>query len=242
MPAIRFIVTKSAISFSHKGELHDFPANSLIITDNHAKMVRKIESSNTIIIDFFCADLQQLYSSVTELLDSNVQQTLSQELIKTVGAERVVIEVLYSLATLSADSFLQFCYTYCLTRERAYFSALLRQRISGNKEFCHFIEENFLQQWTISQIAENLDLPLRKFNQLFQDTYGKPAKRWLLERRLEHAKNLLITTPLRVIDIALECGFSNHAHFTDTFRRHYSCNPKQVREYKRQDSVNELRM
>ncbi|ORJ26487.1 hypothetical protein BS640_06310 [Rouxiella badensis] len=236
------MVTKCEISFSHKGGLHAFPANSLIITDNHAQMVGKIESANTIIMDFFCSDLQQLYSTVTELLDTNVQQTLNHELIKTVGAEHAVIEVLYSLATLSADSFLQFCYTYCLSRERTYFSALLRQRVSGNKEFCHFIEENFLQQWPIAKLAEELDIPLRKFNQLFQDTYGKPAKRWLLERRLEHAKKLLITTPLRVIDIALECGFSNHAHFTDTFRRHYSCNPKQVREYKRQESHQEIRI
>ncbi|WP_373417872.1 helix-turn-helix transcriptional regulator [Vibrio parahaemolyticus] len=50
-----------------------------------------------------------------------------------------------------------------------------------------------------------------------------------MERRIKHAKKLLSTTSMRVIDIAIECGFSSHAHFTDRFRRYINCSPKQFR-------------
>jgi len=230
MPAIRFMITKCSVSVQNRGEHYSLAANALIVTDNHTLLVNPQDKINVVTMDFYNADLQQLYAEVVELLDPESKPLLHKETVKQVNVEKEVVEVLSSLSKLSAPSFLQFCYVYCLSLDRHYFSSLLRLRISSNKSFCDFIEENFLQPWSITELAEEFDLPVRKFNQLFQDCYGKSAKRWLLERRLKHARKLLITTPMRVLDIALECGFSNHAHFTDSFRRHFCCNPKQIRQ------------
>jgi AraC family transcriptional regulator, exoenzyme S synthesis regulatory protein ExsA len=229
MSAIRFIITHDIVTLENQGERYSIPANSLIVTDNHARLVNK---SSAVLMDFHSSSLQQLYTEVEQLLEKKNGSQFTLEKVKVVRAEEKVIDLLISLSQLSASNFLQFCYVYCLNMERDYFSDLLRQGVSGRMDFCEYIENSFLEQLSVAELAENFDLPLRKFNQLFQDTYGKPAKRWLLERRLEHARELLINTPMRIIDIALECGFSNHAHFTDTFRRHFSCNPSQVRQRK----------
>ena len=229
MSALRFIITRSSLTLSLHGERYVVPANSLAVTCANMQVVSDVLQCKPIIVDFSAAALQQLYPDVIELIETERNNTFSRNNVKVIKAENDVIDVFSSLSNLSPDSFLYFSYIYCLSIDRNYFSALLKSSISGNKAFCHFIETNFMQPWSVAQLAEEIGLPLRKFNQQFQDVYGKPAKRWLLERRLEHAKRLLSSTPMRVLDIALECGFSNHAHFTDSFRRNFMCSPKQFR-------------
>jgi transcriptional regulator GlxA family with amidase domain len=43
--------------------------------------------------------------------------------------------------------------------------------------------------------------------------------RWLLERSIDHAKALLVTSELSIANIALQSGFSDQAAFTRSFRR-----------------------
>ena len=51
---------------------------------------------------------------------------------------------------------------------------------------------------------------------------------YILDIRLREAKRLLsVTPPLTLLDIALRCGFSDHAHFTNTFKRKYGITPSQ---------------
>ena len=42
---------------------------------------------------------------------------------------------------------------------------------------------------------------------------------WLMERRIEVAKEKLRDSRLSLADVAAECGFSDHAHFTRLFAR-----------------------
>jgi len=238
MSALRFIISRSSLTLSLHGERYVVPANSLAVTSVNMQIVSDMLQTKPTILDFSAAALQQLYPDVLELLETDKNNVFNRDNIKVIKAENDVIDVFSSLSRLSPDSFLYFSYIYCLSLDRNYFSALLKNSISGNKAFCHFIETNFMQPWPVAQLAEEIGLPLRKFNQQFQDVYGKPAKRWLLERRLDHAKRLLATTPMRVLDIALECGFSNHAHFTDSFRRSFLCSPKQFRHQSQSDAGN----
>ncbi|UCQ48545.1 helix-turn-helix domain-containing protein [Edwardsiella ictaluri] len=81
----------------------------------------------------------------------------------------------------------------------------------------------------MARYADLFGLSQRKFNQLFNEKFGMAPKRWLLRQRLGHARQLLETTSKKVIDVALESGFCNAAHFSDCFRRHFSQSPSEVR-------------
>jgi AraC-like DNA-binding protein len=48
--------------------------------------------------------------------------------------------------------------------------------------------------------------------------------------RLDLAKALLADTSLFIQDIALECGYSDHANFTAAFRKRFGYTPQQYRE------------
>lgn len=229
MPTLRFIISRAQGKVSSRSALHAYPANCLMVGDDDAVVLDTCPHTGPAIFDFYTADLQALYPEVVDLLAADTPAVFLRHPIRLIKAEQDVINVMTSLGNLAPSAFLHFCYVYCLSLDRGYFSGLLLHSISGNRLFCDFIETHYLQPWTVSRLADELDMPLRKFNQLFLEIYGKPAKRWLLEKKLDHAKKLLASTSMRVLDIALECGFSNHAHFTGSFRQHFLCNPKQFR-------------
>ena len=66
----------------------------------------------------------------------------------------------------------------------------------------------------------------RAFRQHFRCTIGDYIRR----RRIEKAWHLLVTTNRRVVDIALECGFSNQAHFATVFKRLTGLTPIEARK------------
>ncbi|WP_442948197.1 helix-turn-helix transcriptional regulator [Nostoc sp.] len=57
------------------------------------------------------------------------------------------------------------------------------------------------------------------FARSFKVSFGVSAHRWLIERRIDRSKELLIQTRTPLIDVALQSGFSDQAAFTRTFHQ-----------------------
>jgi AraC family transcriptional regulator len=57
------------------------------------------------------------------------------------------------------------------------------------------------------------------FCRAFRDSIGNSPHRYILQRRLEQAQRLLLTTDLSLGRIAIDCGLSDQAHFCRLFRR-----------------------
>nr|WP_256381684.1 helix-turn-helix domain-containing protein [Candidatus Sodalis sp. SoCistrobi] len=83
-------------------------------------------------------------------------------------------------------------------------------------------------------MTRELGISTHKLNVIFSERFGMPAKKWLTQQRLKKGCELLLTTPMPVAEIALRGGFSNHAHFSAIFRRHFKTNPSAFRERARQ--------
>ena len=60
--------------------------------------------------------------------------------------------------------------------------------------------------------------------------FGLPPIRYLNKKRLEAAENLLLSTEIKVHEIALETGFDNTNHFIHLFKREYGSTPQVYRE------------
>jgi AraC family transcriptional regulator len=80
-------------------------------------------------------------------------------------------------------------------------------------------------QIAMVDIAQICRLSLSHFVRAFGNTVGVAPYRWFLSARVEHAKGLLNGTVLPLAQIALECGFSDQSHFTNTFVRHAGITP-----------------
>lgn len=56
------------------------------------------------------------------------------------------------------------------------------------------------------------------FNVAFRNSVGRPPHEYLIQRRIERAQGLMLSTDTPLSEIAIECGFADQAHFTRQFR------------------------
>ncbi|CAN5553032.1 hypothetical protein BH10PSE4_BH10PSE4_19310 [soil metagenome] len=69
----------------------------------------------------------------------------------------------------------------------------------------------------LSRPAAACGLSLSYFARAFKRSTGEPPHRWLLRRRVEHAKTLLRRPGASLAEVACVCGFSDQSHFTRVF-------------------------
>lgn len=92
--------------------------------------------------------------------------------------------------------------------------------------------------WAHVRLGEDLDVPalaghagysVHHFSRLFTAVVGLPPAEWVQRARIARAADLLATTDLRVVDVALECGFKDAATFSRAFRRVTGASPAACR-------------
>ena len=67
------------------------------------------------------------------------------------------------------------------------------------------------------------------FLRTFRAATGQTPHRYLLDLRLEKARELIANKSIPLIDIAADCGFSSHAHLTTAFRSRFGVAPSAYR-------------
>jgi AraC-like DNA-binding protein len=67
------------------------------------------------------------------------------------------------------------------------------------------------------------------FLRTFRAAMACSPHQWLTRLRVEQAKTILRETSISLIDIALDCGFSSHAHLSNTFRQIAGVTPSTYR-------------
>lgn len=95
------------------------------------------------------------------------------------------------------------------------------------------VEERLDQMVSLADMAKVCDLSISHFARAFKQTKGTPPHRWLMERRIEAAKPMLVESELSLSEIALVCGFSDQSHFTRTFSQMVGMGPGAWRRAKR---------
>lgn len=184
--------------------------------------------ANTNVFTYSSAHLQTVLRELEHLLtDANGKVSHIKRV--TIPADPVLLKTMTILSCTDSVALLYIVLAYCLTIDKEKCSALLRPLVAPDADLFDMLYRYRLEPWSVARYAQTLGLSRRKFNQLFQEKFGMSAKHWLHEQRLKHAKNLLETTTKKVIDVALESGFCNAAHFSDSFRRHFSMSPSDVR-------------
>lgn len=82
---------------------------------------------------------------------------------------------------------------------------------------------------SLRELASDVGLSPSHLNAVFVATAGVPPHRWLLRRRVERARELLMRTRRSITDIALSCGFSSSQHFSTAFKTQEGCTPTEFR-------------
>ncbi|MGW8815947.1 helix-turn-helix domain-containing protein [Gordonia terrae] len=85
--------------------------------------------------------------------------------------------------------------------------------------------------YSISIVSAELGMSVRYIHKLFSTT-GTTPQAWLIQKRLERARKLLLSTDATISAISTHVGFRDVSHFSRAFRRHFGANPKSFRVQK----------
>lgn len=86
---------------------------------------------------------------------------------------------------------------------------------------------------SLEELARECRLSRSHFARAFKATTGLPPHRWLLARRLERARELLLASDLSLDSIAAHCGFADQSHFNKAFAKAVGASPGQWRRSRR---------
>lgn len=109
---------------------------------------------------------------------------------------------------------------------RLYRGGLTKQRLRRATEF---MAEHLQRDVTLGEIANAVGVSRFHFARQLKQSTGFAPHQYLVQMRIERAKQLLSATTLPIIEIAHATGFRAQSHFTAVFRRHVGVTPGQFR-------------
>jgi AraC family transcriptional regulator len=92
-----------------------------------------------------------------------------------------------------------------------------------------YINDRLDQEIKLADLAALLDMSQFHFSHLFKQAIGTSPHQYLLQQRIERAKQLLKHTDQSIMDIAFACGFNSHSHLSKQFRQLTGTTPKAYR-------------
>jgi AraC family transcriptional regulator len=93
-----------------------------------------------------------------------------------------------------------------------------------------YIQAHLDRDIPLTELAQIARVSHYYFCTLFKKSTGVSPHRYILQQRIERAKKLLKYSQHTIVDIALQCGFTNQSHFTKRFHEMTGSTPKAYRE------------
>ncbi|MCZ0717263.1 helix-turn-helix transcriptional regulator [Aerococcus kribbianus] len=94
-----------------------------------------------------------------------------------------------------------------------------------------FVENNFVSDLTLSQVAEQFQVSNSTVNRLFHSYFDKTFYRFLLEKRLQVAHHYLAHGE-SVTDSWQQAGFNDYSNFYRAFKRYFNYRPHETKNHK----------
>jgi AraC family transcriptional regulator len=132
-------------------------------------------------------------------------------------AESLGLALAYHLLSAYSSS------TGGVTRDRRVFSLGERRRITEH------VEAHLHQRLGLDALADTLGMSTSHFKVLFRRSLGLPVHEYVIQRRVERAKALLLEDELPAAEVALAAGFAHQSHMARCMRRVLGVTPSALR-------------
>ena len=104
-----------------------------------------------------------------------------------------------------------------------------REYIEKFMDICSYISDHCTENLTLDQIADLSGFSKYHFTRLFKQFTNVSFYRYLNQKRILKAEQLLITPSMSVTNVALACGFSSLSAFIRMFKIIKGCTPSEFR-------------
>ena len=193
--------------------LHKFENSHFVISENCIYFLNRkddytvnaFESTNAISVHF----------TTFEEIDIN---SFSIQ-IKNTGNIIQLLEKI-EIAKRKSENLLVFSLLYKLLNE---FQTIINKTYSTKDiriiEAKNFIDTHFSESNCLSSAINLTKLTSRRFNQLFKKNFDTTPNQYIIYKKIEYSKELLLEKGLAISEIAKICGFSDTYYFSKVFKQ-----------------------
>lgn len=147
-------------------------------------------------------DIVSLFESMTPYFDSSIQPTDTLLSLK-------MIEGVYVL----------------LNTDKNLYASLFDFTESWKINILEFLEQNFMNDLSMEEIANYTGRSLATFKRDFAKISELTPQKWLIKRRLEVAHELITAGRKKVTEVCFDVGFKNLSHFSKVYKEMYGISP-----------------
>lgn len=97
------------------------------------------------------------------------------------------------------------------------------------KVIIDYINENYMNNITIDELAETVNLSKHYFMRFFKKYMGMTCIEYINDYRLNIASNMLLTTRYQITEVAASIGITNLSYFNRIFKKKFHMTPKEYR-------------
>jgi len=86
--------------------------------------------------------------------------------------------------------------------------------------------ERMTQPPSLQELSDEIGLSLKKLKEGFKQLYGSTVYQFVLDYKMDYARQLLGSGSHNVNEVALQLGYSNSSHFIEAFKKKFGTTPK----------------
>lgn len=83
---------------------------------------------------------------------------------------------------------------------------------------------------TLEMVSKQVNVSTNYFSFLFKQVVGQSFVSYLTDLRMNHAKQLLLSSDYRSYEISYRCGYENATYFSTLFKKYFGVSPKEYRK------------
>lgn len=106
---------------------------------------------------------------------------------------------------------------------------IIESQKSFSEVLMQIIKSDMTRKWNITELAKSFQMGKTSFNEKVKKITGYSPNSFILNIRIDEAKQMLIETKRSLTDIAYNCGFSSLQHFVFSFKQRTGFTPKVFR-------------
>ena len=104
-----------------------------------------------------------------------------------------------------------------------------KQKVERLNRILSYADENYMYNIRLGDLAEREGLTLSYLSHFFKENLNQSFQQHITSLRLNRAKQLVMAGNNKLLDICLECGFSDYRYLLKAFQQAYGCAPNEFR-------------
>ncbi|MCC0177133.1 response regulator [Waterburya agarophytonicola K14] len=108
---------------------------------------------------------------------------------------------------------------------KSFFDREELSKCSKTTKVFEFIEANFDRPLELKEVASNLGYSPAYLTNFMRQKTGRTVKQWIVQRRMDKARQLLLDTEKTISQIAIDTGYVDTSYFIRQFKRLHGTSP-----------------